>query len=116
MSKIKKLLCTCQVNKPLSYRNRLTYNFSKKEILMRWSIQIIILIELTDIFAECSTDYDKNNDTAITFYKIIQNKFHYVITGNIAVEIVYNRANSKREIWDLQIGKYVRYDTISQIY
>ena len=35
--------------------------------------------KITDIFAECSIDYDKNSDTAITFYKTIQNKFHYAI-------------------------------------
>ncbi len=40
--------------------------------------------KITDIFAECSIDYDKNSDTAITFYKTIQNKFHYAITGLIA--------------------------------
>lgn len=39
--------------------------------------------KITDIFAECSVDYDKNSDTVITFYKTIQNKFHYAITGNI---------------------------------
>lgn len=53
--------------------------------------------KITDIFAECSIDYDKNSDTAIAFYKTIQNKFHYAITGNTAAEIVYNRADSKKE-------------------
>lgn len=53
--------------------------------------------KITDIFAECSVDYDKNSDTAITFYKTIQNKFHYAITGNTAAEIVYNRVDSKKE-------------------
>lgn len=47
--------------------------------------------KITDIFAECSIDYDKNSDTAITFYKTIQNKFHYAITGNTAAENVYGR-------------------------
>ena len=47
--------------------------------------------KITDIFAECSIDYDKNSNTAITFYKTIQNKFHYTITGNTVAEIVYNR-------------------------
>ena len=37
--------------------------------------------KITDIFAECSIDYDKNSDTAKNFYKTIQNKFHYAITG-----------------------------------
>lgn len=53
--------------------------------------------KITDIFAECSIDYDKNSDTAITFYKTIQNKFHFAITGNTAAEIVYNRVDSKKE-------------------
>ena len=53
--------------------------------------------KITDIFAECSIDYDKNSETAITFYKTIQNKFHYAITGNTAAEIVYNRVDSKKE-------------------
>lgn len=37
--------------------------------------------KITDIFAECSIDYDKDSDMAITFYKTIQNKFHFAITG-----------------------------------
>ena len=53
--------------------------------------------KITDIFAECSIDYDKNSDTAINFYKTIQNKFHYAITGNTAAEIVYKRVDSKKE-------------------
>ena len=53
--------------------------------------------KITDIFAECSIDYDKNSDTAITFYKTIQNKFHYAITGNTAAEIVYKRVDAKKE-------------------
>ena len=50
--------------------------------------------KITDIFAECSIDYDKSSDTAITFYKTIQNKFHYAITGQTAAEIIYNRADA----------------------
>ena len=53
--------------------------------------------KITDIFAECSVDYDKNSDTAIDFYKTIQNKFHFAITGQTAAEIVYNRVDSKKE-------------------
>ncbi len=52
--------------------------------------------KFTDIFAECSMDYDRNSDMAITFYKTIQNKFHYAITGQTAAEIVYNRVDSKK--------------------
>ena len=53
--------------------------------------------KITDIFAECSIDYDKDSDEAITFYKTIQNKFHYAITGQTAAEIIYNRVDSKKE-------------------
>lgn len=53
--------------------------------------------KITDIFAECSIDYDKDSDMAITFYKTIQNKFHFAITGHTAVEIVYNRVDAKKD-------------------
>ena len=53
--------------------------------------------KITDIFTECSIDYDKNSEIAITFYKTIQNKFHYAITGNTAAEIVYNRVDSNKD-------------------
>ncbi len=53
--------------------------------------------KITDIFAECSVDYDKNSDTAIAFYKTIQNKFHYAITGKTAAEIIYNMVDSNKE-------------------
>ncbi|OLA34602.1 MAG: cell filamentation protein Fic [Firmicutes bacterium CAG:321_26_22] len=53
--------------------------------------------KITDIFSECSIDYDRNSETASTFYKIIQNKFHYAITGKTAAEIVYDRADAKKK-------------------
>ena len=53
--------------------------------------------KVTDIFAECSIDYDKNSEIAIEFYKMVQNKFHYAITGQTAAEIVYNRVDSTKE-------------------
>ena len=74
--------------------------------------------KITDIFAECSIDYDKNSDTAINFYKTIQNKFHYAITGNTAAEIVYNRVDSKKENMGLSTwenspdGKILKSDVI----
>ena len=52
--------------------------------------------KITDIFAECSIDYDRNSDIAKEFYATIQNKFHYAITGNTAAEIIYNRVDSKK--------------------
>ena len=53
--------------------------------------------KITDIFAECSIDYDKNTDIAQTFYKTIQNKFHFAITGQTAAEIVYNRVDARKD-------------------
>ena len=53
--------------------------------------------KITDIFADCSIDYDKNSETAITFYKTIQNKFHFAITGQTAAEIIYNRVDAKKD-------------------
>lgn len=53
--------------------------------------------KITDIFAECSIDYDKNSDMAISFYKTIQNKFHFAITGETAAEIIYNRVGSEKK-------------------
>ena len=53
--------------------------------------------KITDIFAECSIDYDKNSDMAQTFYKTIQNKFHFAITGQTAAEIIYNRVDSRKD-------------------
>ena len=52
--------------------------------------------KITDIFAECSIDYDRNSDIAKDFYATVQNKFHYAITGNTAAEIIYKRVNSKK--------------------
>ena len=46
--------------------------------------------QITDIFAECSIDYDKNSDITAEFYATVQNKFHYAITGKTAAEIVYD--------------------------
>ena len=74
--------------------------------------------KITDIFAECSIDYDKNSDTAIIFYKTIQNKFHFAITGNTAAEIVYNRADSQKKHMGLTTwenspdGKILKSDVI----
>ena len=53
--------------------------------------------KITDIFAECSIDYNKNSDMAQTFYKTIQNKFHFAITGQTAAEIIYNRVDSRKD-------------------
>ncbi len=53
--------------------------------------------QITDIFAECSIDYDKNSKTTKDFYATIQNKFHYAITNKTAAEIIYDNADCKKE-------------------
>lgn len=57
--------------------------------------------KITDIFAECSIDYVKDSEIANTFYKTIQNKFHYAITHQTAAEIIYNRVDSNKEYMGL---------------
>ena len=49
--------------------------------------------KITDIYAECSTDYDRLTETTRDFYAMIQNKFHYAITGQTAAEIVFEGAD-----------------------
>ena len=53
--------------------------------------------QVTDVFAECCIDYDKNADVTKTFYATIQNKFHFAITGNTAAEIIHKKANKTIE-------------------
>lgn len=55
-----------------------------------------IWLQITDIFAECSIDYNKNSDTARKFYATVQNKFHYAITGKTAAEIVHSSADASK--------------------
>ena len=61
--------------------------------------------QITDIYAECSTDYDKNSQTTHDFYAMIQNRFHYAITGQTAAEIVYTKADHTKEHMGLQTWK-----------
>lgn len=62
--------------------------------------------QITDIFAECSIDYDKNSTEAHNFYAMVQNKFHYAITGNTAAEIIYSKADAKKENMGLTTWKH----------
>lgn len=61
--------------------------------------------QITDIFAECSIDYDKESITAHDFYAMIQNKFHYAITGQTAAEIIYTHADRKKPSMGLTTWK-----------
>jgi len=50
--------------------------------------------QITDIFAECSIDYDRNSDVSHEFYAMVQNKFHFAITGKTAPEIIHSKADA----------------------
>ena len=61
--------------------------------------------QITDIFAECSIDYDKDAQVTHEFYAMVQNKFHYAITGQTAAEIVYTKADRLKEHMGLTTWK-----------
>lgn len=61
--------------------------------------------QITDIFAECSIDYDKNSDITKHFYAMVQNKFHFAITGKTAAEIIHQSVNKKKENMGLTTWK-----------
>ncbi|WP_418937614.1 virulence RhuM family protein [Leyella stercorea] len=61
--------------------------------------------QITDIYAECSTDYDKNSPTTKDFYAMIQNRFHFAITGQTAAEIIYSKADHTKEHMGLTTWK-----------
>lgn len=61
--------------------------------------------QITDIYAECSTDYDKNSPTTHDFYAMIQNRFHYAITGQTAAEIIYSKADHTKDHMGLTTWK-----------
>lgn len=61
--------------------------------------------QVTDIYAECSIDYDKNAPTTQDFYAMVQNKFHYAITGSTAAEIIYQNADHSKENMGLATWK-----------
>ncbi|NCC71044.1 cell filamentation protein Fic [bacterium] len=74
--------------------------------------------KITDIFAECSIDYNKNSQITKDFYASVQNKFHYAITNKTAAEIIYDNANSKKDNMGLTTwknspnGRILKSDTI----
>ena len=61
--------------------------------------------QITDIYAECSIDYDRNSQTTRDFYAMVQNRFHYAITGQTAAEIVYTKADHTKEHMGLTTWK-----------
>ena len=61
--------------------------------------------QITDIFAECSIDYDKNSPVTQDFYAMVQNKFHFAITGKTAAEIIHSGADRSKEHMGLTTWK-----------
>jgi hypothetical protein len=61
--------------------------------------------QITDVFAECSIDYDPNSEITQNFYAMVQNKFHFAITGKTAVEIIYHSADRVKEYMGLTTWK-----------
>ena len=61
--------------------------------------------QVTDIFAECAIDYDRNSEITKNFYAMVQNKFHFAITGNTAAEIIYHKADADKEQMGLTTWK-----------
>ena len=64
--------------------------------------------KITDIYAECSSDYDPKSDITKTFYKTVQNMMHYAVTHQTAAEIVYNRADAGKPHMGLMTWKNAR--------
>jgi len=61
--------------------------------------------QITDIFAECSIDYNPDSEITRSFYAMVQNKFHFAITGKTAAEIIYQNADRKKEHMGLNTWK-----------
>jgi len=62
--------------------------------------------QITDIYAECSIDYDPQSEITKNFYATIQNKFHFAISGQTAAEIVYKNADADKKFMGLMTWKY----------
>lgn len=74
--------------------------------------------KITDIFAECSIDYDQNSEITTNFYANVQNKFHYAITGKTAAEIIFQTADKQQPFMGLKTwknatkGRILKSDTV----
>jgi hypothetical protein len=74
--------------------------------------------QITDIFAECSIDYDPKSETTRQFYAHVQDKFHFAITGKTASELIYEKANANQPIMGLATfknapsGRVLKSDTV----
>ncbi|MCK9331514.1 MAG: virulence RhuM family protein, partial [Candidatus Cloacimonetes bacterium] len=73
--------------------------------------------QITDVFAECSIDYDPKSEITKVFYATVQNKFHFAIHGHTASEIIYDKADADKEFMGLQtwknspVGRVLKSDT-----
>ena len=61
--------------------------------------------QITDVFAECSIDYDPKSEITNNFYAMVQNKFHFAIAGNTAAEIIYKKADAEKDNMGLSTWK-----------
>ena len=61
--------------------------------------------KITDVFEQCSYDYDKNSDITKVFYAFVQNKLHFAVTGKTAAELVYDRVNAEKPAMGLTTWK-----------
>ena len=61
--------------------------------------------KITDIFEQCSYDYDKNSEITKNFYAFVQNKLHFAVTGKTAAELIYERADSEKPAMGLTTWK-----------
>ncbi|WP_455193558.1 virulence RhuM family protein [Eubacterium ramulus] len=61
--------------------------------------------KITDVFEQCSYDYDKNSEITKAFYAFVQNKLHFAITGKTAAELIYERADSEKPAMGLTTWK-----------
>lgn len=75
--------------------------------------------KITDIFEQCSYDYDKNSETTRSFYAFVQNKLHFAVTGQTAAELIYDRADAEKPTmglttWkDAPNGKILKRDVVT---
>ena len=74
--------------------------------------------QITDVFAECTIDYDPKSDITKTFYAMVQNKFHFAITGKTAAEIIHSKADRDKPFMGMLTwknapnGRIVKSDTV----
>ena len=62
-------------------------------------------LKITDIYEQCSIDYDKNSELTNNFFKTVQNKLHWAVTGKTAAEIIHSRADANKPYMNLQTWK-----------